>query len=408
MSRSSQINTDIAIVGGGVAGSALAGALARAGHGVVLLEREPRFRDRVRGEGMHPWGARAADALDVLPVFRAAGALELMRWQIYSDRAPVTSFRWDDNAPGWPGEWTIYHPTLQQALLDHAVAGGATLLRPARVTGFRRTPSPEITLSTEQGEQHIRARLVVGADGRQSGARQWLGATTHHDPTHHQIGGMLLAGLNVPPDAAHMAFVPGAYSLIYPQHNDRARVYFITLAEGAEHLRGHGHEDAYTQTVAALFPDGRFGSPQPAGPLAFFPGADIWPDRLAGDGVVLLGDAAGANDPSMGHGLSLAFRDALELRNQLLSTHDWDVAIQDYATVRSTYYAVLRAHTAWQTHLWLDVGPDADARRARANRAAELDPPLMGFGSLIARGPDGVTLSEEARAHFFGEDLPSA
>ena len=84
---------------------------------------------------------------------------------------------------------------------------------------------------------------------------------------------------------------------------------------------------------------------------------------------------------------------------------DWDAAIQGYAERRATYYAVLRAHVQWQTRLYLDIGPDADARRARANRAAELDPVRMGFGTIIALGPDSVVLSEEARAHFHGEDL---
>jgi hypothetical protein len=86
---------------------------------------------------------------------------------------------------------------------------------------------------------------------------------------------------------------------------------------------------------------------------------------------------------------------------------DWSSAIRGYAERRAAYYAVLRAHTMWQTHLWLDLGPEADARRALAQRAADLDPYRMGFGTLTALGPDGVVLSEEARAHFHGEDLPA-
>jgi flavin-dependent dehydrogenase len=43
---------DVVIVGGGIAGSALATVLARGGHEVVLLERQSVYRDKVRGEGM--------------------------------------------------------------------------------------------------------------------------------------------------------------------------------------------------------------------------------------------------------------------------------------------------------------------------------------------------------------------
>ena len=41
---------DVIIVGGGIAGSTLGGVLVRAGLGVVVVEKEARFRDRIRGE----------------------------------------------------------------------------------------------------------------------------------------------------------------------------------------------------------------------------------------------------------------------------------------------------------------------------------------------------------------------
>src|SRR5260370_22242443 len=46
----------VVIVGAGIAGGALAAVLARAGLAVLLLERTPAHRDRVRGEYMVPWG----------------------------------------------------------------------------------------------------------------------------------------------------------------------------------------------------------------------------------------------------------------------------------------------------------------------------------------------------------------
>ena len=56
---------DLAVVGGGLAGSTLGMALAKTGARVLIVEREAQFRDRVRGEGMLPWGAAEARKLGI-------------------------------------------------------------------------------------------------------------------------------------------------------------------------------------------------------------------------------------------------------------------------------------------------------------------------------------------------------
>ena len=43
---------DLIVIGGGLAGAALAKPLAEAGLRVLILEREKVFKDRVRGEAM--------------------------------------------------------------------------------------------------------------------------------------------------------------------------------------------------------------------------------------------------------------------------------------------------------------------------------------------------------------------
>lgn len=52
--------SDVVIVGGGIAGSALAYALASAGRTVTVLESSVEYEDRVRGETMMPWGVKEA------------------------------------------------------------------------------------------------------------------------------------------------------------------------------------------------------------------------------------------------------------------------------------------------------------------------------------------------------------
>jgi flavin-dependent dehydrogenase len=48
---------ELVVVGGGLAGSSLGMAMAQHGARVLILEKEAAFKDRVRGEGMLPWGA---------------------------------------------------------------------------------------------------------------------------------------------------------------------------------------------------------------------------------------------------------------------------------------------------------------------------------------------------------------
>lgn len=398
------IKVDVAIVGGGVAGASLAATLADAGLGVAVVEREARFRDRIRGEALHPWGAREADRLGLLPVLRAAGAVALPLWQRYEARTPGDPYCWADDTPGGYCEWSISHPALQAALLRHAACRGARVLRPARVAAYHLSARPEIEVATNDGNRTVAARLVVGADGARSRVRAWLGAGINRDPVRRAIGGALLDGVALPADRAHQAYLPGGFAMLFPQGAGRARAYVVCSAAAARHARSGDVAAHLIATCAAALPAGALGDVRPAGPAAFFPAADVWSDRLAAGPLVLIGDAAGANDPSQGHGLALAFRDVRELRDLLLSERDWPAAVAAFAARRAADHAVLRAHAEWAGTLAVAQGPEADAMRSRVARARERDPTAGGFAAIYACGPDGLTPDETARRRFFGLD----
>src|SRR5512143_2260830 len=84
LERGSAMTYDAIVVGGGLAGSALADQLARSGYDVLVLERETRFKDRVRGENMLPWGVAAARRLGIVDELRAAGAHQPRWWHTYT------------------------------------------------------------------------------------------------------------------------------------------------------------------------------------------------------------------------------------------------------------------------------------------------------------------------------------
>ena len=65
---------DVIVVGGGIAGSSLGAALAQAGLAVLVVEREARFRDGVRGASVFPWGVVEMTRLGLADLLPASDA----------------------------------------------------------------------------------------------------------------------------------------------------------------------------------------------------------------------------------------------------------------------------------------------------------------------------------------------
>ena len=76
---------DVVIVGGGIAGSAIAAALAPTGMDVLVIERQVQYRDRVRGESLQPWGVAEARHLGVEQTLLGAGGGYATRLATYGE-----------------------------------------------------------------------------------------------------------------------------------------------------------------------------------------------------------------------------------------------------------------------------------------------------------------------------------
>ena len=356
-----------------------------------------------------PWGAALARELGILDALAESGSRCLPIWQTYDGREPLEPYDWRSDVPSGDALWGVCHPGLQDVLLEHAAAEGATVMRPAkalRPRGFQGRLS--VPVKTESEEVIFSSRLVVGADGGESRVRTWIAANTIRDPVRQMIGGLLLDGVDLDPHAAHIAGFPGGRAMLFRQASGAARAYLVTRPEVARTMRGANAAPALIEACAAALPAGALKNAKPAGPAAFFPGADIFADRIAGDGVVLIGDAAGANDPCQGHGVSLVFKDVHELSRLLLAEEDWQTAVDTFSKRRAGWYEPLRAHAAWEAPLVTGVGPEFDTARDRVALAKERDPPRGGYGAIHALGPEGLPVTNEARRHYLGDDLDDA
>jgi len=99
---------------------------------------------------------------------------------------------------------------------------------------------------------------------------------------------------------------------IQPQAGGRGRLYLMYAAHQRRRFTGaSAARDFLDAFVLACVPHcNGVASARPAGPYAAYPMNDTWIDCPVGDGLALVGDAAGYSDPHFGQGLSVAARDA--------------------------------------------------------------------------------------------------
>ena len=407
---------DIIIVGGGLAGSALAKGMAERGARVLVLEREAEFRDRVRGEAIMPWGVPELRALGLYDTVLNAGGHPLAFWDGYQDGSRSGHRDLARTTPSGELVLACFHPDLQEALLQAAIDAGAEVRRGARLLDIagNGNPSPvvipakagihSVTMALDGRTEEISARLVVGADGRASQVRTLGGFQVRHDPDGNMVAGILLDGVTAPDDAtlAGMRSESGLFVLLFPQANGRARAYVCFRAQ--ENFRLQGQQDLarfLELTVHAGAPAEFYADAQHAGPLATFSGAAVWVDQPFKNGIALIGDAAAVADPTWGQGLSLALANARTLRDSLLKYDDWDEAGEAYAEALLQLHHTIHTAEAWATRLMLETGPEADERRQhvfslwREDRTRNPDTFLSG---------PVQPLDEVARRRYFGEE----
>jgi 2-polyprenyl-6-methoxyphenol hydroxylase-like FAD-dependent oxidoreductase len=396
---------DVLVIGGGLGGASIGKAMAERGARVLIVEREREFRDRVRGEGMHPWGVVEAERLGLLTPLLDTCGRPARWWSVYAGPDRVARRDLVATTTSAVGALNFYHPAMQQALLDTAASAGAEIRRPGEAVEIVPGTPPAVVVRSGERQERIEARLVVAADGRTSRARSLAGFTTRRDPERLGIAGVLHAGLNLPDDTVQMwtNWSRSEAVLIFPQGEGRFRSYLLYRRQGPlRPLAGARHAgDFLAACTAAGAPPEWFAAAATIGPLASFDAAERWVDHPYRAGVVLIGDAAAASDPCFGCGLSLTLRDVRVLRDCLVAGSDWDAAAHAYADEHDRYSGALRAIIGWMRDLYYERGPEAEARRAHALPRLAREPARV--PDLRGAGPEAPS-DDAARRRFFGED----
>jgi menaquinone-9 beta-reductase len=389
---------DIITVGGGIAASSLAKAMAGRGAKVLVLEREKQFKDRVRGEAAVPWGVAEANELGIcrllkegcahdVPYVEAGSGLRDLRMTT-QQRLPLLSFP---------------HQVMQETLLTAAENAGAEVRRGVSVEHIECRDEPTVVVDGHSHER-ISARLVVAADGRGSAARKWVGFPVCEQINGYYMAGVLLANVHASTETFYAVFNPGlgTWTGLIPQAGERFRAYFVYPKTMGYRLQGESMLSLFIRESAKAYaPIADYcADAKSIGPLASFDVSDYWVEHPYRNTVVLVGDAAATSDPTYGQGLSFAMHAARVLRDELMNNSDWEAAGHRYAAQHQRRFHACHMVEGWLRALFQDPSPEAEALRARAMPLIAEDPTRV--PDHIFSGPD-LPLSEHVRARFFGE-----
>lgn len=277
-------DADIAIIGGGPAGSAAAITCAQRGLSVVVLERDEIFGERP-GETMHPGVRPILEQLGLgNQIDRLASGLHAGIWIEWGGPARFESFGSDEKGP-WQG-FHLWRPDFDGAMLSLARESGADVRRGVSVSRIAEEHGAIREIETSRGI--IIARAVIDASGRARHLARQLGLD-YLPRSHRLIARYGYVTGNCPPcdEAPKISGGPDGWT------------WTARIRDGLYQWTRVGFNDVVNDD---WLPDEFRGM----APLSRTRGADVtWriAERLAGPNWFIAGDAAATLDPTSSRGV---------------------------------------------------------------------------------------------------------
>ncbi|MFD9725794.1 NAD(P)/FAD-dependent oxidoreductase [Streptomyces sp. NPDC059072] len=338
-------NYDVVVVGGGPAGSTAGGLLAKAGHRVLILERE-RFPRYHIGESL---------VTGMTPLMEELGLVEELdrRFQHKSG----ISLKWGSDPQPWRSDfsstgsiyshaWHVTRSEFDQLMLDNARSMGATVLEEAHVTEVIGADTGTVTglVYTHEGRQHrVTSRFVVDASGQaRVVARKTTETQWQEDLRNVAVWGYFdtYTPIENGDDILCEAIEGGGWMWGIPLGKDKLSMGYVLSAERmAKALReGLSQRELFLQGLAAS--NIAKTMVDPADTQAEMKTARDWShlsETFYGPGWVAVGDAAAFVDPLFSSGVWLgssgAWLAARSLDTALRNPSDEQAALKQFDSV---------------------------------------------------------------------------
>mgnify|MGYP001765240743 CR=1 FL=1 len=308
---------DVVIVGGGLAGLALAVALKRNRLSIALIEGRmptpPAGAWDARIYAVSPANARFLDRIGAWGHLDRTRMTPVAAMEIHGDAGGRLDFSAYDAGVAELA-WIVESSSMQRELWETAKRqGNVTLFCPGVPRGLT-FAEDAATLTLADGRE-LRGKLVVAADGADSWTRAAAGIEVKFHP-YGQHG--VVANFAIEKPHRHIAcqwFRHDGVLAWLPLPGNLISIVWSTPAAHADELLALS-ATALCDRVADAG-GRRFGALSLVTPPAAFPLRLMRAPRTVAPRLVLIGDAAHAIHPLSGHGINLGFQDAKSLAEVL-------------------------------------------------------------------------------------------
>lgn len=398
-----EYDADILIVGGGLNGSCLALALAQAGLSCTVIDALPtpsRQDDGFDGRA-YSLALASKNLLSAIGIWPA----------VHDDAQPIFEVKASDGRAGegaapyflhfdhaeledGPMGYMLEDRFLRRALLT-AIEAEPLIVHKSGVTVTAQDTSHGANIELSDGSS-VQGRLLIGADGRQSGVAERAGikrsgwdygqtalvCAIEHALPHNGI--------------AHQFFMPNGPLAILPLPGNRCSIVWSETTQNAAEIAALD-DAAYLEALRPAF--GEFlGDIKLTGTRFTYPLSLTLAQSYVGPRLALVGDAAHGVHPIAGQGLNLGFRDVGALAQVLADAkrRGEDIAASD----------VLARYQSWRKFdtTALALGMDA------VNKLFSNDNPALRLARDLGMG--AVSAMPSLRRRFMREaagltgDLP--
>ncbi|REC93782.1 FAD-dependent oxidoreductase [Kushneria indalinina] len=325
MTDTSTIRSDIVIVGGGIAGLAMAARLAtRTTFTVTVLDsdRPPETPDdalQLRTTSLNSAAMKLLQDAGVMIHLSSRFLTDFSRLEAGSRDAPsALSFSADDIELDRFGVF-VENERLRAALWQTLTAmPQVTLISEARLSSLQRHDD-HVDGLLDDGRA-LDTRLIIGADGASSHVRHLAGISSQQRDYAQEA---MIINVRLAESAGHTTwqiFTPSGPVALLPLHDRQASLIWYD-SPGQIQKRMTMSDDALRAAILEAFP-ARLGSIEAIIERGRFPIRRLHAQRYAGKRVALVGDAAHVIHPMAGQGINLGLADVVALADALEQESD--------------------------------------------------------------------------------------